>query len=303
MPKHKNEITKDFLTWLIGFFEGDGYITEWYEKGRYRLRIGIGQKDPALLYKLRSELGFGRITYRASKLIKNNEKNEFWDYHIEDILNLSRFISLLNGNLVLDKRKDQFHKMLINWNRAHPDQSVDFIQNTMTFDLLDGWLSGFSEAEAGFDGNWTRDFRNQTYADGSQRYAIKLKFYLTQKLSSNDQFLYYVANLFDVLKPRIYTLQNVRYNDDSNEHFIFSRLELSTSKSHDKLLQYFTNFPLKGHRRFQYQRFQILRRRQLIRGSCIASEKVAKRTARLLISFVNSRKTREIQKGQWLIEE
>jgi hypothetical protein len=28
MPKHKNEITKDFLTWLIGFFEGDGYITE-----------------------------------------------------------------------------------------------------------------------------------------------------------------------------------------------------------------------------------------------------------------------------------
>lgn len=294
MPEHKLKIDENFLIWLIGFYEGDGYITEWFEKGRYRLRIGLSQKDPVLLWKIRTELGFGKVVQR-----KIDENTFFWEYYVEDKMNIIRLIHLLNGNLVLEKRKEQFEKMLEHWNRANETNPFVFNDRIISFDLSDAWLSGFSEAEAGFDGNWTRDFKNQQFADGSTRYAIKLKFYLTQKLDKDDKFLVHVANLFGVLKPRIYLLQNIRQNNDSNENFIYYRLEFNTAASHDKLVTYFKKFPLKGHRRFQYQRFAMLRNRQLIRGSQIKSEKEAKRIARALTLFVNQRREREIRQGQF----
>lgn len=283
-PEHRSEISETFLSWLIGFFEGDGSITQWRTKGKLRIRISLDQKDPALLYSIRSTLGFGIVrSYQ-----RDNEA--YWSYIVEDQENIRRWIYLLNGNLVLQARKDQFSEMLQTFNRNNPIQEEIVLQNNHPFPSLhDGWLSGFFEAECGFDGNFTRDFRNQTYADGSPRYAIKLKFYVTQKLM-DPTILRYIGELFELPKIRIYTLQTPRKPGP----FLYYRLEVSTGAGHDSIIRYLQDFPIRGKKRHAFQRFVLLRRRQLTRGSRFETPRMAKRTARLINHFVHSREQKDI---------
>lgn len=283
-PEHRSEISETFLSWLVGFFEGDGSITQWRSQGKLRIRISLDQKDPALLYFVRSTLGFGVVrSYQR-------DHETYWSYIVEDQENIKRWIYLLNGNLVLQARKDQFSEMLTTFNRNNPLQEEICIQKNHPLPSLhDGWLSGFFEAECGFDGNFTRDFRNQKYADGSTRYAIKLKFYITQKLM-DPAILHYIGELFQLPKIRIYTLQTPRKLGP----FLYYRLEVSTAAGHDKIISYLQEFPIRGKKRFAFQRFVLLRRRQLTRGSSFETPRMAKRTARLINHFVQSREHKDM---------
>jgi hypothetical protein len=92
-----------------------------------------------------------------------------------------------------------------------------------------------------------------------------------------------LAKVILIKNPKTYPVQN------RGSTRIYQRWEVNTQKGHDALLAYLSDFPLKGPRRFQVQRFRLIRRRQILRGSRITSPRMAKRLARLVNSFVNRR--------------
>jgi hypothetical protein len=290
-PIHIQSISEPFLEWFIGFFEGDGYITQWFDKGKLRIAIGIDQKDPALIYKIRKELGFGRVR-------KYNRNGEFyWRWIVESREGIERISHLFNGNLVLVHRQEQFKYMLDSFLRHYPTPSLSYREVLIQPTLDDGWLSGFSEAECGFDGNFTNNFKRGQYSNGFQRYAIKLKFYITQK-SIDKQILNHIGTLFNLNKIRIYPVQT----PEQTGSFLYYRLEINTSAGHDSVIQYLTKFPLKGQKRFALIRFILLRRRQITRGSRFESDRMARRTARLINFFVEKRKKKDVKIGEDLID-
>lgn len=286
-PDHISTVSESFLEWFIGFYEGDGYITQWFDKGKLRIAIGIDQKDPALLYQIRTKLGFGRVR----KYIRNDQT--YWRWVLESSENIERFCYLINGNLILKHRQMQFQYMLKSLKLHNSNINIDYQQGNIRPTLCDGWLSGFCEAECGFDGNFTNDFKRGRYSDGSQRYAIKLRFYITQKLV-DDTILQDIGSILKLKTVRIYPVQNPHQTGS----FLYYRLEINTGVGQDTLIKYFEKYPLRGIKRFALIRFIILRRRQVARGSRIESERMAKRTSRLIQFFVEKRESRDFNTGQ-----
>jgi hypothetical protein len=103
LPNHKKTVCPHFLEWFIGFYEGDGSLYQWQYGGKLRTSISIDQKDPTVLYKMRTILGFGRVRNYTK------ESGEiYWRYAVESQAHVYRLLILLNGNLILNKRQEQF---------------------------------------------------------------------------------------------------------------------------------------------------------------------------------------------------
>ena len=87
--------TPDFnwLTWFIGFSEGDGAILTY--KGRPT--FVITQKETEILLHIQKVLGFGIV----------REYKTFSRYYVLDKKNIYLLTLLFNGNLVLEHRKSQ----------------------------------------------------------------------------------------------------------------------------------------------------------------------------------------------------
>jgi hypothetical protein len=87
--------TPDFnwLTWFIGFSEGDGAILTY--KGRPT--FVITQKEKEILLHIQKVLGFGIV----------REYKSFSRYFVLDKQNIYLLTLLFNGNLVLEHRKSQ----------------------------------------------------------------------------------------------------------------------------------------------------------------------------------------------------
>ncbi len=91
---HKKSINKSFLEWFIGFAEGDGSFLVSNE----RLFFIINQKEEKVLYYIRSNLGFGKVSTYTS----------YSRYIVADRKSIDRLIYLFNGNLLLDKTNARF---------------------------------------------------------------------------------------------------------------------------------------------------------------------------------------------------
>jgi len=160
-----------WLSWLIGFIEGDGAILTYKES----LSIVLTQKDSLVLEHIQETLGFGQIHYFEgySRLIfKNNS-----DIYL--------MILLLNGNLVLEKRKSQL-KIMIDvfnnkkfkeqeWLSFRLSDKIPFISLSPIISLNDSWLSGFTDAEGCFNVHIVKRKKMKTL------YNVSLRFILDQK--------------------------------------------------------------------------------------------------------------------------
>jgi hypothetical protein len=92
--KNSDQISDNWLTWFIGFSEGDGAFLTGKHK---RLVFVLTQKETAILNHVHETLGIGRVrTY-----------GNFSRYRVDDQKGILVLIALFNGNLVLDKRKVQ----------------------------------------------------------------------------------------------------------------------------------------------------------------------------------------------------
>ncbi len=166
LPQHKKKYSPEFLSWFVGFTEGDGSFVV---SGNRQFFI-ITQKDTAFLHRLRTELGFGTIC--------NDKKNpEIKRFIVTNPKHLLVLILIFNGNLLLKKTTSRFAIWLQEWNRLTGDNislqtrwldtnvteklpgtnSRDRISETQLLSLRTesqvwntSWLAGFLEAEGCF---------------------------------------------------------------------------------------------------------------------------------------------------------
>ena len=229
--KNSDEISDNWLTWFIGFSEGDGAFLTGKDK---RLVFVLTQKEIAILNHVHQTLGIGRVrTY-----------GNFSRYRVDDQKGIRVLIALFNGNLVLDKRKIQVKKWL---------DTVNIVElNNKALPILNNsWLSGFIDAEGCFN---VTLFKRKSMALG---YQVKLRFMIDQKDSlDNMLFIKDKLNLFltnrKLKKGSIGTMHRIESNSFVKVPLIvdyINRFRLKTKKqeSFDKWVTVYELVKNKAH--------------------------------------------------------
>lgn len=135
---HQRGVTTDFLTWLVGFIEGDG---SWGRTARGDWFFIITQKIRKALDLIQKRLGFGKV-YRKT--------NGMFEYTLASQSLIHRMLLLLNGNLILEKRRTRFTQTVQLWNRhvtVYPLEQKPWLAE---IGLDNAWISGFFDAESSF---------------------------------------------------------------------------------------------------------------------------------------------------------
>lgn len=165
---------RGFLSWFVGFAEGDGSFIV----SNSRLFFIINQKDPKVLYHIRTNLGFGKVSTYGS----------YSRYIVADRKNTDRLIFLFNGNLLLDKTHSRFQLWLESRNLYSPEKIGLLCKHRKECFGTDAWLSGFIDAEGCFN---VQRYKDSRYTLG---FRVRLRFILDQKselplLKSVQRFL------------------------------------------------------------------------------------------------------------------
>lgn len=160
--------TPDFLTWFIGFTEGDGcFYTLKTEKGKVSPAFSIKQAEHSVLHWIKSQLGFGHV----------NRENHLYVYRVSRIQEIETLIHIFNGNLILKKNQQKFLNWLNAYNhttgnavspitcwnppqikrkdlkgKTRPRLSVNEIEALRETSPIwnNAWLAGFIDAEGSF---------------------------------------------------------------------------------------------------------------------------------------------------------
>ena len=238
-PSHKPNPDLAFLEWFVGFFEAEGSFLQWPDSNKKdRFGVDVSQKDEKLIHKIRSELGFGLIT----KIIKDDKT--YWRYYVQNKENLERIISLFNGNLVTVKRQERFKSWLSSFNQRH-NTTFLFLETKLEISNKNAWLSGFLEGDGGFYVRPTHLIRYNK--NGSMKYDIKMKFYITQKDEKN--LLSQIKHLFQI-STEIYQITNGHSNEKYN------RIETHKLECHLLIINYLTRYYFRGKRFIMFKRWE-----------------------------------------------
>lgn len=268
----------EFLTWFIGFFEGDGSF--WTRDLNIHSGVKIDLKTKRaefeivqqienikLLKYIRTKLGFGRVT-----TFKKNDY-EYCRYYTSQKKNILKLIYLFNGNLILKNRRNQFLIFLEQLNFCW-DLQIPAKPFNSQITLEDNWFSGFSDADAGFFTNVNTNFRGSKKPKGGYYIKFSTKFYITQR--DEVLSLQHILDLFNST-TKIYTLTN------GINSTLYNRIEICGAEQTEKLIQYFTNFPLKGHKKIDYIRWVRVHHYKNMHVQI--TESAAQKLARLLLSI------------------
>lgn len=170
----------DFLTWFIGFSEGDGSFVI---NNRNELSFVITQstEDEQILQLIQTKLGFGRVIQQGKRTSR---------YIVSDKKGLELINSLFNGNIVLPSKQQSFHKFLNVYNQKAIrgkilTDPIKPIKSNILPSLSNSWLSGFTDAEGCF-----------TVSFLSNSKAFRLRYLVTQKGDINVPILSHLILLF-----------------------------------------------------------------------------------------------------------
>lgn len=240
LPEQKTGVDTDFLEWFVGFVEGDGTFCSrlsnstsakpisvtvprpskpsYQASKKRRFLFQICQKDPKVLHKIRTTLGFGKVY----------QDKGVWRYTIEDRRGLQRIMALFNSNLVLPKRRRQF----ANWVKEaasihHPSFALKQQEDGPVVSLNTGWLSGFIDAEGCF-------YAHVTTRCGSKQPRFLQKMHITQKDVCGDKKV--LSRIGELLQSNAKLSQANKRNG--------YRIEVSSLTSHKILVDYLIRFPL-----------------------------------------------------------
>lgn len=229
--KNDNIPDQVWLTWLIGFIEGDGAILTHKES----LSIVLTQKDSSVLYHIKDVLAFGIVKEfkgYSRFIIKNNS-----DIYL--------MILLLNGNIVLNKRKEQLKRMIdvfnnknfrkMEWLFSIISKKIIFISSSPNISLKDSWLSGFTDAEGCFNVHIVKR------KEMKLGYNVSLRYLLDQK---DEEFI-----LEDIRKLIGYGKVSCR---GLNSRRIF-RYSLHSLKNSKNIIHYFNSFSLKTTKKYSFE--------------------------------------------------
>lgn len=208
--KHTNlpPLDINWLTWFVGFAEGDGAILT----NGSRPRFVLTQKESAVLYMIRDTLNFGVVRYF--------KQGNYYRFVVQDNTNVRLLAYLFNGNLVIQRRVNQLEKWL------NVLDGMNLISTPIIPTLSDAWLSGFTDAEGCFNVNI---FKRANTVSG---YRVIMRFLLDQKKA--ESLLLHIQALlgFGHVNLRKDTNMVYRYTNDSFKGLV-------------SLRDYFVAFPLK----------------------------------------------------------
>lgn len=172
--------SKEFLTWFIGFTEGDGsFIVN--KRGDLAFIITQSTSDIKTLEFIQETLGFGKVISQSAKTSR---------FICQTKVQIELIIFLFNGNLVFPSRQESFKKYIDGFNiwcskgRIKLNK-IDFIPSTILPDLTNSWLAGFTDSEGCF-----------TVSILSNSVAFRIRFILTQKGKINLPILNHLVTLF-----------------------------------------------------------------------------------------------------------
>ena len=230
LVSHKTFIKTSFIEWFIGFSEGDGNFIV----SKKQVFFIINQKEERVLYYIRANLGFGKVSKYLS----------YFRYIVADKKCVDRLISIFNGNLVLHKTNNLF----LLWLQVRNQYSTDCICyrgiNKLPTLHNNGWLSGFTDAEGCFNAQKIKDTRYTPF------FRIRLRFILDQK----DEY-----SIFEKILIFLKTTNRKQYpyikGIKKSGMYLFTSTHM---KSHDILLEYFKKYPLRTQKKVSLARFTTL---------------------------------------------
>lgn len=216
-----------FLEWFIGFFEAEGSFSHWFDGKLDRFNIKIDQKDPKLIYKIRTNLGFGNVTHFKKK------KKIYWRYSTIHFNNIKRFILLFNGNFITDYKNIQFYGFLKKFNLIY-NEYIIILKPKVILSLNSYWLSGFLEGECGFFAIRYKVLNRKKLNSG-----LIIKFYIIQK--NEIILLNKIKNLLNI-STDIYKIYNV------NKLKKYNYLETCNLENLKSIKVYLQDYPFLGQR-------------------------------------------------------
>jgi len=172
---NKNNNKAPFLDWFVGFSEGDGC----WNISQHRFDLTQHTADIQILYKIKTQLGFGKVTTSKSR---PNESR----FTVTKLEHLSILESIFKNRICTTHTLTRFNLFF--------DSSYSIKSKP---NLNDGWLSGFIDAEGCFIIKFEKDPNEN----------IKLVFEITQKILDGDIILQ-IKDLFK-LKKNIYLDRSV----------------------------------------------------------------------------------------------
>lgn len=213
-------LSDNWLTWFIGFVEGDGAI-QTYGNGT-KVRFVLTQKESAILYYIQKKLGVGIVKHFPQGTSGN--KNDFCRLIVDNPSHILLLAFLFNGNLAMDHRIQQLSLWVKSLNNRFGDNTVIFINTAPVITLQDSWLSGFTDAEGCFNVSITANGRH------SLGHVIRMRYLLDQKDSS---ILTIINNIFGVGKVTLRSQTDDIY-----------RYTVTGFKPTNHIVSYFKVFPL-----------------------------------------------------------
>jgi len=232
--KYSNKIiSNDWLTWFIGFSEGDGAILITKGKPRFVLT----QKEGAILHHIQKVLGFGIV----------REFKGYYRFIVSDVQSILLLLYLFNGNLVLPHRQKQLEEWIKTLNNLE-NLELTLNPRLMKPTLSDPWLSGFTDAEGCFNVSIRPRLHTIT------GYRVSLRFLLDQK--NAESTLLHIKNLFDFGQVNLRKNTNgvYRYSNDSikgllpvRDYFLAFPLKTKKNESFKYWLKVFTMILNKEH--------------------------------------------------------
>jgi hypothetical protein len=133
--KHKY-IDPEWLTWFIGFSEGDGGFHVY--NGSFT--FGITQSEESILQEIKSVLGFGKVYFDSSA--------NCYRYRVTNKAEIYILAVLFNGRLATKNKIEQLRKWIECLNKNF--EVIIHNPNPFVPTLYDAWLSGFTDAEGCF---------------------------------------------------------------------------------------------------------------------------------------------------------
>ena len=231
IPLHKKKINKNFLEWFIGFTEGDGSFI--VSKNKVYFDITQNLQDIQVLYYIKKELGFGKI------IIRNEKHRNVGIFYVSSKDNFTRLITIFNGNLSTNYKKEQFKIWLDTYNKQY-NMNIVFKDKLVKPDLSSGWISGFSDAKSCFTG------RVKNCWSSKLKRAPHLTFQISQK-----EF-YIIKILRDLfLNKDSFDLKNIKY-DKSWDGWVFHCSSFTKLKV---IKNYFFRYELKTKKSIVFKKW------------------------------------------------
>lgn len=189
-----------FLTWLIGFSEGDGSFIK-ATRGDLSFVISQDSRDIQVLNMIQKMLGFGKVIKQGKTISR---------FVVQDKKGLYLISTLFNNNLVTYSKRCDFNRFLFLLNIYNQKGTIKYpiIHNSLDFKesinflptLEEDWISGFTDSEGCF---------SVSLSNFSNKYNIV--FDISQSKIENKFILDHFFSLFLVGYVKNHSAKNTYY--------------------------------------------------------------------------------------------